>query len=918
MAIGSIPASWPSSEGESVSGPMSDEQLATAARELGAGAKAARAWVAEVRHNAISVANEAVGLVGDARRAENLARKLGAAAGRRNCVGVFGPSQAGKSYLVSALARRPGGVLEASFAGQRKNFLTDINPPGDRESTGLVTRFTADRASGDLDPSFPVELRLLSETDLVKIFANSFYSDFDPNNSILRPPGEDDVRKAIEEAEKRAGGTLAAHLDEVTLFDLGEYFQRNFGARIEGLDRAGYWEALIALAGRLPIEDRAALFSQLWGRIPAFTDLFIKLAQWLDRLGQAGSARAALNALVPRDNSIIDVTILSRLGQPADNADKVVVKPVGKSGAVIELPRGTLAALVAEIKIVMTDSPWGFFDHTDLLDFPGARSRLKLIGLPSAPDEQMQQLRELFLRGKIAYLFQRYAEERELTAMLLCMPPSVAEVKDLAPMVKGWIEQTHGVTPAERARVKNALFLVLTKFDLEFIEKGGETADSRRGKWDRRLHASLLELYGKDGWTEDWDGKPFANTLFLRNPGMKQTHIMAYRSDRGADGIERPVEPLVETGVAPAADGLLAEYRAAFTESALCAKHFADRAAVWSAAFAPNDGGVSFLVDRLEAVLDRGLKQRQIAERLGQQAKRLSDAFGRFFHAGAEQGRREAEARLADLRKGLARGLAPLNAQSRQPEPPRKFTALLDRALLTEGEARGLFLNVGAMKLGAATAAETEDYDPLAPPAPTATSAASATDRAAVFAGEVMAHWTARLRHLSRDEGLRNNLRLDAKTLDALAQELIVGAQRLGLAAAIADGVRAETRAATVRWPDVAGRIAGRTAMLIGDYVAGLGFAGRSEAERPMVDSPTRHAIFSLPPLSKGLPALSPAGRAATEQTAFVDWLAGLSQLGMANLAFDGGRDITEAQNRALGDILQRIAIGAALDAAGA
>ena len=70
---------------------------------------------------------------------------------------------------------------------------------------------------------------------------------------------------------------------------------------------------------------------------------------------------------------------------------------------------------MAELKIVMTDSPWPFFEHTDLLDFPGARSRAKLTDLPEDAAERSQRVRDMLLRGKIAYLFQRYTEERELT-----------------------------------------------------------------------------------------------------------------------------------------------------------------------------------------------------------------------------------------------------------------------------------------------------------------------------------------------------------------------------------------------------------------------------------------------------------------------------------------------------------------------
>ena len=65
------------------------------------------------------------------------------------CVGVFGPSQAGKSYLVSILASRDGRPLQARFADKTYDFLREINPPGNRESTGLVTRFGLGLSDGD-------------------------------------------------------------------------------------------------------------------------------------------------------------------------------------------------------------------------------------------------------------------------------------------------------------------------------------------------------------------------------------------------------------------------------------------------------------------------------------------------------------------------------------------------------------------------------------------------------------------------------------------------------------------------------------------------------------------------------------------------------------------------------------------------
>ena len=68
--------------------------------------------------------------------------------------------------------------------------------------------------------------------------------------------------------------------------------------------------------------------------------------------------------------------------------------------------------------------------------------------------------------------------------MLLCIGPSNQEVKTLPEMVYDWIASTHGATPEQRAQQPTALFLVLTKFDMEFEEKAGER--SPEGRWTTR------------------------------------------------------------------------------------------------------------------------------------------------------------------------------------------------------------------------------------------------------------------------------------------------------------------------------------------------------------------------------------------------------------------------------------------------
>lgn len=882
---------------------MTSESLPMAAVRLGRVAQQARAWVQEVGATAQSVANQSHALITATRRAETLARKVGGTAARRPCVGVFGPSQAGKSYLVSTLARRPGGTLTCDFAGQSKDFLREINPPGDRESTGLVTRFTV-ASTATAAPAYPVELRLLSETDIVKILANAYFSDFDANNLKITPPTEASVRVTLAAAEAEAGAQpVAAHLDEIALFDLGEYCERYFSARIEPFRQTGYWETLIRVGNRLPLPGRARLFAPLWGGIEELTALFIYLVGGLDRLSHAPEAGAALGALVPRERSIIDVFTLKRLRTPEDEADLIGVQPAG--GAAVQLPRALLAALVAELKITITETPWPFMAETDLLDFPGARSREKMIEIATDADERIEQVRGLLLRGKIAYLFQRFTEERELTAMLLCMPNNPAEVKDLAAMVRGWIALTHGETPLARASVRNALFLVLTKFDLEFIEKGGETTETRKGKWDRRLFASFLELYKRDGWPTDWDGKPFKNSLFLRNPGMKQEHLMEYAEVRRLpDGSDH----LIEAGPAAAKADLIAEYRNAFLTSELCEAHFDDRQAVWSAALLPNDGGISFLVARLTATLDADLKSRQILERLTEQAQSLERQFRHFYHSTDEAARAKKDEAIRALRTDLRKIVQTLGT--------RAFTRLLTAMTVEDRDVRECFLSVAALKLepAAATAPVVADVDPWAdddpwsdapvtsPSAPAPSVAAPTNDRAAYFARDVMNLWADMLRRVSQS----GVLPLAPAKLDELVSEIIIGADRLKLGERIAEAVRAQIQSANVRWDEAADRAVSLTAPVLNNFTAYLGLTEIPPDRRPKMPR-SETPIFTPPPAFADLPVLD-GKRRDLDMEQFFDWATGLHHLALENISFSGGREIDDVQNARLGRTLTDLA----------
>ena len=163
-----------------------DLKLAQDCETLAVAASEGVNWLKGAAEQSPTVAQQAPSLISELQKVRNQSRKLARAARRRMCVGVFGPSQAGKSYLVSILASRDGRPMQAQFGDKSYDFLREINPPGNRESTGLVTRFGLGLGAGDKD--FPVRVRLLTQTDIVKILGNSFLLDFDHQKAAFERP----------------------------------------------------------------------------------------------------------------------------------------------------------------------------------------------------------------------------------------------------------------------------------------------------------------------------------------------------------------------------------------------------------------------------------------------------------------------------------------------------------------------------------------------------------------------------------------------------------------------------------------------------------------------------------------------------------------------------------------------------------
>lgn len=872
-------------------------ELAAWCDSLAKASEDAGAWA---RRNPDLVRNEKEGLLKELRRAGRLFRSCGKAAGRKMCAGVFGPSQAGKSYLISALARGPANQLDAIFGDGKYDFVSEINPEGGKESTGLVTRFTL-TPEKNAPEGYPVRLEMLSETDLVKIIANAYYADCEHKEEA-----QSKIEATLEKLRQRAGQANGA-IDIDAMEDLREYLVNDFRAkpRVQELERS-YWDDALELGPKLDLEGRIRLYALIWDEVEEFSSLLRKLLAALEELGHPEICYCALDALLPRADSIIDVATLAGLESPQPEKSLAVCAPNGKKA---NLPRAVVTALTAELTIVMADKPAEYFEYTDLLDFPGYRSRYKLDDVRRELKKE-GMLKELFLRGKVAYLFERYCARRELNSMLLCIGPSNQEVQDLPGVINSWVCSTHGETPEERAGKKTSLFFILTKFDMEFEDKKG--APSLESRWDNRLHASLLDFFGKQhDWPTQWTpDRGFNNIFMLRNPNFRFEAIMDFDGD-------------TETGIRPQRQEYVDKLKAAFLNSALVREHFPDPARAWQEAMRLNDGGISWIRESLSPLCDPEIKTEQLLQNINSCRNAILRRLKGFYQT---DDREELRKQKMLLIKRLFLDMGALEKKE------RRLGQLIRNFTISDAEIYDLHSSA-LRKMREAAEEETQketapreaepenvdfdafDLDALNPfgdnaeQAETKTDSVGQMDEAAAYAAVIESRWVEGLHALANDPAAQKFYMLGPQDFSALAAELAVGAERLGLRARLAKDFRQAAAYANTSKSVIARRQAAIAASTFNRYVDWLGYNphAQSDDERKIhLPGQKEPVVFSPPPDVEGMPKLAES-RAPYTQKWFGDWLNALAGLILDNVNYDNGHTINVAENMALGAILKKI-----------
>lgn len=879
-------------------------QLKERADEAHAGLGEAVQWVADVRPTARRLDRDADGLVETMRRSRNLCRRLSQAAERPLSIGVFGMSQAGKSYLISTLARGEHGELFTELEGKRFNFISHVNPPGGgKEATGLVTRFT--RRPVDGPAGFPIRLTLFSEADLVKILGNSFFHDFD-RERVVMVSDADEIRKHLATYEALRRPLPTGGLDEDAMVDLMDYFERRFARSMEPL-RSDFWPTVVELAPRLGPAERGGLLSLLWGGIPELTRVYVQLRDVLQRLANASTVYVPIEALVRangndfewNEDSIVNVDVLNRLGK--DDATPLAVVPVvdGRAAPQVNVPRSVLTALTAEMAFVLADPPVAsLLERVDLLDFPGYRGRLAVTSLEDVKKELKRDdadpVAQLLLRGKVAYLFERYTEAQEMNVLIMCTRcDQQIEITTLAPVLTSWVHATQGENPAARAGRPPGLVWVLTQLDRRLEPKPGQTETQQRQEWSNMIHITLLERFSQAEWLHEWaPGDPFDNVFLVRKPGFLRSVIETEGDNQ-------------EKSLLPGQPERLAAARAMFTGDANVGVHVNEPQAAWDAVLQLNDGGMERLAGYLARVAVEETKLARIAEQIGKLTDDVvTHRLGPYYFAeGADE---------VNRKEALAQQVA-----SAVENHADAFGELLYRMQPPSEQLRQLYLRADAAPEGDAAAGGATPAEPprkrsliRMPKAAAAKPEAQPNvgGRAWLFAKTVMSAWTKQVRAIPDDLDLRRLVGYGRDVLQLITDELIAGADRTRLEDRLVEVLRPlEDKRSTTRV-----RIVDQQVLLargiVDDFVDTLGMETTPLAQRGQSTVDGGRKLFEPPPpiALDALPVL-PEEEVAYSGMFVLDWLEAFRQLAVGNAGHSAGREITPEQNRRLGAILTRV-----------
>ena len=459
-------------------------------------------------------------------------------------IAAYGVSQVGKSYLMNGMLQKGN----QPFMVKGYKFVEEMNPKVDNaEATGVVTRFTSFNRNPQLySDKYPILMRTLSVADIIMVICDGYYNDITDyttlSESSINQKAEELLRKYKDKPENPQSPIQS---DDV--LEIRSYFNK-FLNNANSFKHTSFFEKLALVANKIPASDWSDVFSTLWADSEYQTKLFNKLVGTVSKFKYHKYVYLTPQALLHgnvNENTVMSVQCLNQLflEQPEYFTD--VYLRDGENYTKLEhLTKSEVCAVCAEIivkieedyltqhysynfkdiaeevarELPKDDFTMAILKDNDMLDFPGARSRVKL-QQNTLKDDSILIL--TLLRGKVAYLFNMYNESKRINILLYCHHQEKNEVTDIPLLLKDWVVNNIGENMQKRSRTLqltngiSPLFYIGTKFNIDMRKRPGEfdnTSSEMTSRWEQRFFRTLYkECFSADSTLDEDKEKLFIN-----------------------------------------------------------------------------------------------------------------------------------------------------------------------------------------------------------------------------------------------------------------------------------------------------------------------------------------------------------------------------------------------------------------------
>lgn len=620
-----------------------------------------------------------------------------------NCsVAAYGESQVGKSYLMSSLLSSPSSPFVITNAGKEYSFIDEINPSGGKtaqiESTGVITRFTL--AKGESRMKDFVKVRNLSVVDIILLITDSYYNDIkiNPDNALKY----DDINKALEEQQSLWSSHMIQQeeISEDDIKDINDYVRDVIGNAAAAISQSNFCKVVAPKIQYVSYDKWVNIFSLLWNRNAEISRLFCVLINEYKKLNFQTEVYVPFRSVLERYGTLLKIEWLDTVcGANADTGkDEIYTDVLDANGNVIahNFSKGNLSALIEELTFEIPEElakERKFLNKMDLLDFPGARSRLNIKEV-----DILAVLPKILRRGKVAYIFNKYSRSLRISSVLFCHHNNQKEVRELGGTINSWIEDNIGATPSERAKMLNdtngiaPLFLVATKFNKELERTKTDTSstvDKLSEHWSR-FYKVLPEIIDPDKWLDDWvaEGGLFRTSAFQNIYPLRDFYWSGKNGvfDGYSDGEVK--KPEAKVHVFADYPDYFSNLRSSFLQNEFVKKHFTNPEQTWNdVATVGNDGSKAIIrnLDAIAGVLDDARRKHYLGQ-LQEIADDMQRSLSVYYEPEDLEAKNQKVKRIAsDIRLSLTLSVG---------EKPEVFGHIIDTLMIPVGDIRSIAYDI--------------------------------------------------------------------------------------------------------------------------------------------------------------------------------------------------------------------------------